>query len=99
MPESRRRRVLLKVQKDKRRRLKDFFTRSIHICDTSRGRFRSGVKKDASNSGAGAKRDVLPFLNNGQEKIRGLRLCANHATEARAETAICAATARNPIGI
>src|SRR5271169_3507381 len=54
---------------------------------------------DASDGCSSANRHVLPFLDHGQEGIRGLRFGADHAAKPLAKTAISACRSRNAIGI
>src|SRR5215467_2454577 len=86
-------------QKDKRSGLEDFLPRRINVGHASSGRFRRRFKKYASDPSAGSQGDIFAPLNNGQQEIRRLRLCAHHAAKAPAESAIRAPTSRNTVRI
>src|SRR5207302_5500685 len=57
------------------------------------------VVHDAANPGTSANRNVFVLLDDGEESVGRLRLCADHAAEGFAVAAISAAGARNAIGI
>ena len=87
-------------EKDQLRRLKDFLTICIKIDDTAGFSFvLRRVVHDAANPGTGANRNVFALLDDGEESVGRLRLCANHAAEGFAVATISAAGARNTIGI
>src|SRR5579884_1237448 len=57
------------------------------------------VEGDAPHRAVIAQRNALLLFDDGQQRVRWLRLGADHAAEAVAESAILAAEARDPVRI